>query len=152
MKTMDHPNLDPRPEANKLLTNIKSHRLELQALQDRCRDTGDDGIYRFYHTSFKVYWRLQPLTLKLVEQFRTLSPSEDKTLNNLFEEIIANGTGHNFKLSHNKAWAAHTRPIVEAFMHARWFLDQLVIACNLEYPPALLPEGWAAILYLYNLR
>ena len=31
-------------------------------------------------------------------------------------------------------------------------LDQLVIAGNLEYPPALLPEGWAAVLHLYNLR
>jgi hypothetical protein len=149
---MDLSNIDPRPEPNRLFANLKTHQLELLALQESCRDTGDDGIYRFYHTSFKVYWRLQPLTLKIIEQLRALSPREDKTLNDLFEQIIASGTGHTFDLSHNQAWAAHTRPIVEAFMHARWFLDQLIIACDLEYPPSLLPEGWAAVLHLYNLR
>jgi hypothetical protein len=149
---MENSNIDKRPEPNLLLANIKANLPTLHELQTYCRNTGDDGIYRFYHGSFKVYWRLQPLTLHLVEMFRKLSPHEIKTLDELFEEIISAGTGQTFDLSHNENWSVHTRPIVEAFMHASWFLDQLVIASDLECPPALLPEGWAAVLHLYNLR
>jgi hypothetical protein len=44
-------------------------------------------------------------------------------------------------------------PILEAFFHARYFLE---MACRygreLEHPPNLLPSGWASVLYLYALR
>jgi hypothetical protein len=53
----------------------------------------------------------------------------------------------------NRRWLEATRPIVEAFFHARYFLD---MACKygelLDAPPNLLPSGWASLLYLYDLR
>jgi hypothetical protein len=50
-------------------------------------------------------------------------------------------------------WLETTRPIVEAFFHARYFLEMAVrYGKKLKMPPAMLPSGWAAFLYLYNLR
>ena len=74
-------------------------------------------------------------------------------LNKWFQEIVGEGTGKTFEPEHNRDWTKFTRPIVGAFFHARYFLE---MACKygkeLESPPACLPSGWAAVLYLYNLR
>jgi len=111
----------------------------------------EDGIYRFYHQSFKVYYRLQPATLKIVEELQALAPH--LKLNADFMQIIADGTGNEFKQSHNKNWSKHTRPIVEAFFHARHMLEMVCkYADELAEPPQVLPSGWATFLYLYNLR
>jgi len=59
----------------------------------------EDGIYRFYHQSFKVYYRLQPATLKIVEELQALAPH--LKLNPYFRQIFAEGTGTEFKLAHN---------------------------------------------------
>ena len=143
---------DERPASTTLLNNIKARLAELKELQRQCDDTGTDGVYRFYHGSFKVYGRLQPLTTKITEMFRSLDPKEEKSLDNFFERIVADGTGHTFELSHNQDWPGHTRPIVEAYFHCEYFLRQLVTSAALEYPPNLLPESWAAVLTLFNLR
>jgi hypothetical protein len=46
-----------------------------------------------------------------------------------------------------------TRPIVEAFFHARYFLEMVCgYGRQLTEPPSPLPSGWAAVLYLYGLR
>jgi hypothetical protein len=46
-----------------------------------------------------------------------------------------------------------TRPIVEAFFHARYFLEMAVrYGKELATAPCLLPSGWASLLYLYGLR
>jgi hypothetical protein len=46
-----------------------------------------------------------------------------------------------------------TRPIVEAFFHARFFLEMAVRYGNeLDKAPHMLPSGWAALFYLYELR
>jgi hypothetical protein len=43
--------------------------------------------------------------------------------------------------------------IVEAFFHARSFLEMAVkYGRDLEYPPKLMPSGGVALLHLYNLR
>jgi hypothetical protein len=42
---------------------------------------------------------------------------------------------------------------VEAFLHTQYFLEMAVrYGRQLEHPPRHLPSGWAAFLYLYNLR
>jgi hypothetical protein len=42
---------------------------------------------------------------------------------------------------------------VEAFFHATYFLQMAVkYGPELEYPPRVIPSGWAALLYLHNLR
>jgi hypothetical protein len=46
----------------------------------------------------------------------------------------------------------HTRPILEAFTHAKSMIEMAVRYADLPAPPAPLPSGWAALLYLYDLR
>jgi len=110
----------------------------------------EDGFYRFYHQSFKVYG-LQELTMGICKALQELLP--DRAMNRWFSEIVAQGTGHEFEISHNKNWPCHTRPIVEAFFHAHYFLKLVVkYGQELESAPDRLPSGWAAVLYLFDLR
>lgn len=148
----DLKNLDTRPEASALLTTIKDKLSDIEELRCLCDTTGTDGIYRFYHSSFKVYHYLQPLTEKVVAFLRSIDPKSEKRLDTNFELIVAQGTGHTFHLSHNENWPQHTRPIVEAYLHCEYFLRQLVQSASLEYPPNRLPECWAAVLTLFNIR
>ena len=77
----------------------------------------------------------------------------DRPLNEWFIAILEDGTDKTFEPEHNRRWLAVTRPIVEAFFHARYFLEMAVkYGRELERPPNLLPSGWAALLYLYRLR
>jgi hypothetical protein len=143
---------DERPEVTALLANIRAKLPELQRLLDRCNDHwgAEDGVYRFYHQSFKVYG-LQSLTDCIVAEMRALAP--ERTLNDWFLQIVSEGTGKSFELEHNARWLQTTRPIVEAFFHARYFLEMLCrYGRELETAPNLLPSGWAAVLYLYGLR
>lgn len=57
-----------------------------------------------------------------------------------------------FKTEDNARWTEVTRPILEAFFHARFFLEMAVRYADLEKPPLPLPSGYAALLYLYGLR
>jgi hypothetical protein len=143
---------DPRPEAARLLRNLKASLPALEALLDRCSSHWgyEDPVYRFYHQSFKVY-TLQATTTDIVEALRALAP--DRSLNDWFVQIVAAGTGHTFEPAHNHRWLEVTRPIVEAFFHARYFLEMAVrYGRALDAPPRVLPSGWAAILELYDLR
>ena len=110
----------------------------------------EDPIYRFYHQSFKLY-SLQAMTERIVASLQALAP--ETPLNSWFLAILESGTGKTFESSQNKDWVNVTRPIVEAFFHARYFLEMAVrYGRELEDAPAILPSGWAAFLYLYNLR
>ncbi len=136
----------------RLLQNIHEQLEDLKELFETVSDHWgyEDPIYRFYHQSFKVFL-LQASTEQIVQKLKGLLP--DRPMNTWFEEIIAAGTGKSFTHDANKDWLAVTRPIVEAFFHARYFLE---MACRygqeLKTPPETLPSGYAALLYLYNLR
>lgn len=138
-----------------LFTNIKDRISELRKLlEEVCGHwTLDDGIYRFYHQSFKVYY-LQKPTLRIIEALKDLVPGAE--LNPWFLEIVKEGTGKEFAIEHNRRWLKETRPIVEAFFHARYFLEMAVKSAgefgDVDEPPQMLPSGWAAVLYLYNIR
>ena len=106
-------------------------------------------MYRFYHQSFKVYW-LQQQTDAIVRELSALVPGQP--LNPWFGEIVARGTGKRFSSEHNANWTEMSRPILEAFFHARFFLEMAVRYAHLESPPSPLPSGYAALLYLYGLR
>ena len=62
------------------------------------------------------------------------------------------GTHLQFEPDHKARWLEVTRPIVEAFFHARYFLEMAVRYGELEDPPNPLPSGYAALLCLYGLR
>jgi hypothetical protein len=139
-------------ETSKLLAAAKRRLPELKALLASASDHWhyEDPIYRFYHQSFKVY-RLQTTTLKIVAELQALAPH--LKLNSCFLKIVAEGTDKQFAVSHNADWLKSTRPIVEAFFHAR---HMLLMVCQyaeeLPEPPPVLPSGWATVLYLYNVR
>lgn len=138
--------------SRELLRAIKERHGELLGLLDECdgRWGSEDLVYRFYHSSFKLY-RIQKLTGKLVAGLRSLLPSVE--LDTRFEQIINEGTGHLWERSHNDDWLVHTRPQLEAFWHAHYMVAMaLRYGHDLEVPPRLLPSGWAAVLTLYGLR
>jgi len=134
-----------------LRENLVARAKELRLLLE---STGDhwgyeDPVYRFYHQSFKVYF-LQESTMRIVAELRSLLP--DRPLNAWFSQIIAEGTGKEFQSEDNARWPEATRSIVEAFFHTRYFLE---MACRYCPPPEKdqpLPSGWAALLYLFDLR
>ena len=135
-----------------LLDAIKGHLPELESLLFEFRSDYEDRTYRFYYQSFKVY-SLQDSTMKAVELFRGIGAMIKGKLCDSFEKIVADGTGWEFDIEHNKNWLLHTRPIVEAFFHAKYFLDMMVKYGNeMDAVQPILPTGWAAILCLYNLR
>ena len=110
----------------------------------------EDYIYRFYHYSFKVYW-VQGITIEIVDMLRKLSP--DGKINDWFEKIFNEGTGKEWNMEHNKNWMENTRPILEAYLHAKYFIEMAVkYGKELKKAPDCLPSGWAGLLYFYNLR
>lgn len=112
----------------------------------------EDLVYRFYHQSFKVY-ALQNETKRIVEALQSLAPS-GATLSSMFTEIYQAGTsGKRFEIEHNQQWTVHTRVFLEAFFHAKFFLEMAVkYGKELRASPISLPSGWAALLCLYDLR
>jgi hypothetical protein len=134
-----------------LLSNLRAQREDLRALLERASTHWgyEDPVYRFYHQSFKVFG-LQETTSAIVQRLRALAP--DCQLNSWFLAIVSDGTGHVFAQSDNTEWLRVARPVVEAFFHARFFLDMAVRYSDLESSPSPLPSGYAALLYLYQLR
>lgn len=111
----------------------------------------EDLVYRYYHQSLKVY-SIQEYTVKIVKALKDLAPT-GATFNSRIEAIIAEGTGWKFKSCHNKRWDSYTRPMLEAYFHARFFLEMAVkFGEELKKAPNYLPSGWAALLYFYNMR
>ena len=143
--------MDERAAELELLSNLRSRQPELTALFEKCSSHWgfEDPIYRFYHQSFKVYY-LQDETIRIVRALESLAP--DRPLNPWFRQIVELGTGKSFKPADNADWTAVTRPMVEAFFHARFFLEMSVRYAALPEPPSPLPSGYAALLYLYGLR
>jgi hypothetical protein len=134
-----------------LLLSLRRDRHDLESLLERCSDHWgyEDPVYRFYHQSFKVFG-LQDQTRSIVERLQALA--SDLPLNPWFIQIVESGTGKSFKLEDNARWPEVTRPIVEAFFHARFFLEMAVRYADLQAPPRPLPSGYAALLYLFRIR
>jgi hypothetical protein len=132
---------------------LKALKAELPVLRDLLAGLSgrgyEDPVYRFYHHSYKVF-DLQNRTDEIVSTLQKLLPQRE--LNPLFLEIVAQGTGKEFSFDQNTDWPPHTRPILEAFFHSRFFLEMAVRHAELDKPPKVLPSGWAALLSLYRLR
>ena len=136
-----------------LLKNIKGNIVFLEELLKRYSDywNYEDMIYRFYHQSYKCYY-IQCGTLDIVKALKNIAP-QGVVFNSFFEEIFSKGTDKKFNTDHNKEWLRYTRSMIEAFFHAKFFLEMVVkYGKELEECPEVLPSGWAALLYFYNLR
>jgi hypothetical protein len=134
-----------------LLQRLKDNKSQLQQMfEEMSGHWGyEDPFYRYYHGSFKVYG-VQSTTEKAVKLLQGLLP--ERQLNRVFERIIGEGTGKEFEMEHNKEWDRHTRPMLEAFTHAKFMVEMAVRYADLPEPPMPMPSGWAALLYLYDLR
>ncbi len=117
--------IDDREEAQRLFVNLRAALSKLKELLARCSSHWgyEDPIYRFYHQSFKVF-HLQRATSEIVEALQALAP--DRPLNAWFLQIVASGTGKTFHPDYNRRWPEETRPILEAFFHARYFVEMAV--------------------------
>lgn len=138
--------------SDKLLANIKENQIEIENLFNAFKSLEEDYVYRFYHQSFKVFGA--PSQIKQAKElFERLAP-DSHALNDWFRAIADNAIGKEFDAARtNQIWQAETRPILEAFWHSKYFLEQMFcFGREMEKSPSLLPSGWAAILYLYNLR
>ena len=158
----------------KLLGDIKHDLPKLKDILDRMNGQWayEDRVYRFYHGSFKVF-DLQGHTEEAVEALIHLAPNSS-SLDLDFVKIIVEGTGKEFSPGGDRPWAETTRPILEAFFHARYFLErvckygeeldeQSIQPLSGGREPARdfqdmmerlqpIPSGWAAVLTLYGLR
>jgi hypothetical protein len=147
-----NPDLGIDQQSAPLLQSLKNDLPALEKLLEEAESHWgfEDPFYRFYHQSFKVY-HLQDLTGRIVEALR--KHDQGKGLNPWFLEIVAQGTGQTFTTEANRDWTNRTRPILEAFFHAKTFLALAVqYAKSLDHAPQMMPSGWAAVLYLYNVR
>jgi hypothetical protein len=136
-----------------LLQNMKQQAAPLRELLEQVNGPWgyEDRIYRFYHQSFKVFI-LQDYTKQIVSALAGIAP-ERRAFCNFFAEIIAAGTEREFDMKDNQHWVERTAPIVQAFLHAKYFLEMAVkYAPQLNEPPQVMPSGWAALLSLYTLR
>jgi hypothetical protein len=141
-----------RQEEVKLLFNIRDALPQLEQMWQQANNHWgyEDPVYRFYHQSFKVY-HLQKDTAEIVKALGDLAPH--LPMNPWFRQIVREGTGEQFSPEVNQRWPEATRPILEAFFHARYFLEMVCkYGKELNEPPDSLPSGWAAVLYLYGLR
>lgn len=144
--------IDERPEARELLASLKARLPSFETMLADC--DGDwgaaDAVYRFYHQSFKVYC-VQEMTVRIVSLLSEVAPQ--RPLNPWFMRIVSEGTGKTFAIEDNRHWLEVTRPILEAYFHARHFLQMAIRSANdLNDPPSMMPTSWASVLYLYGLR
>lgn len=137
---------------NKLLENIKLRKAEISSAHCSFTSLEPEYIYRFYHQSFKVFW-FADIFKNAKNLFTELAPNSE-TLNPWFSDLIDKAISAEFDdKTTNTNWVEETRPLLEAFWHSKYFLEQMLVAADeLDEAPRMLPTGWAAVLYLYNLR
>jgi len=136
-----------------LLGRIKQRLPELEELLAQIEDHWgeEDGVYRFYHQSFKVF-RLQEFVKTAFKLIEEIGGADDPPCE-WYCQIVKEGTEHHFNERTNAEWLRQTRPILEAFWHSTYFVSMMVqYAKKLESAPRALPSGWAAVLCLFELR
>ena len=136
-----------------LANSILKNKASIESIKNKFDSAYElyDGFYRFYHHSFKVF-RMQTLTEKAVTLFKEIHES----LNPWYLEIISEGTNQKFSIEDNKVWLKKTRPIVEAALHTKIFVDSLhscllILSENKSFGQIISPHE-ANTLYLFNNR
>jgi hypothetical protein len=141
----------------KLFASIKENKDVIHKLYEaNCGHVYEDRIYRFYHYSFKVFY-LQDSISDIVQFLEKINPRPidcEHRFNKWFSDIVEGAKKEGeFKMSYNKNFPSHARPIVEASFHCKYFVDMLgSIATKDESPDGMISSAFAAVLELYNLR
>jgi hypothetical protein len=136
---------------NALFLRIKSRLPELEELARDLEEAEEDGVYRFYHGSNKVFFLQDPVkaAFSLIKEIG----GESDPPNFEYARIVEAGTAHQFSKTTNANWEAETKPVLEAFWHTKYFINMMVkYAKELETVERLVQPGMAAVLYLFELR
>jgi hypothetical protein len=136
-----------------LASRIVARLPKLEELAEELEDAGEEGIYRYYHGSFKVFNLQDPVK----EAFALIKEigGEDDPPSFEYAAIVEAGTAYDFKLEMNDNWEASTKPILEAFWHTQYFVKMMIkYAKGMETIEKGEPfeSGAAAVLYLFELR
>jgi hypothetical protein len=147
MKTGTH-----RERAGALLLRIKARPPELEELSRTLEKAEEDGVYRFYHGSYKVFYLQRPVK-KAFALIKEIGGEADPPHFG-YARIVEAGTAHDFQEERTNAnWDMETKPILEAFWHTKYFINMMVkYAKELETVEMPLDYGMAAVLYLFELR
>ena len=170
MPTSESPDKEPTPEdrylkkmrgiirshshrerINALFFSIKSRLTELEVLARDLEEAEEDGVYRFYHGSNKVFFLQSPVkaAFSLIKEIG----GEDDPPNFEYARIVEAGTAHQFSETTNGNWEAGITPILDAFWHTKYFINMMVKYANeLEAVESPLQPGMATVLYLFELR
>jgi len=127
---------------DELLGRIKTRLADIDALLAEYAEhwAEEDGVYRFYHQSFKVFDRLQPLTKQGFGLITEIGGEQDPPCE-WYCQIVREGTEHDFNETTNNEWLTQTRPILEAFWHTKYFLAKMAkYAKQLDSAPQCLPR------------
>ena len=146
----NQPPPEPSVAETLLRRNLQEKSAELKTLWEKVNGEWgyEDPVYRFYAQSFKVY-AVQELTLEIVACLESLVP--ERKFHPFFQKILKEGTGREFSMADNRRWVEAAAPTIEAFQHARFFLD---MACRYTPPPpaeTAMDSGWAALRSLYEI-
>ena len=140
-----------RERMDALLLRIKARLPELEELARALNEAEEDGVYRFYHGSYKVF-NLQDPVKEAFTLIKAIGGEADPP-HYEYTRTVEAGTAHDFGESTNANWDAETKPILEAFWHTKYFINMMVkYAKELETIVMPLDYGMAAVLYLFELR
>jgi hypothetical protein len=144
-------------DCEQLLASIKAHLPQLETWLEESDD--EDMVYRFYHGSMKAFHNQYDVE-EALKLFKEISPRER---NSECLQIVKEGSVE-FNTDMNRNWLPSVRPVLEAYWHTRYFVT-MMIKCAKELTELTewsehhnkrvalpMPYGWAAVLYLYNLR
>lgn len=97
---------------------------------------------------------MREATKAVVDQLQAVAP--ERRLNPDFLGIVRRGlqvaSYRDLLGLPNERWVETTAPLVEAFLHARYFLEMAVkYGRELSAAPMPMPSGWAALLTLYGV-
>ena len=136
-----------------LLKNIKGKMPRLEELLESVSNLSyEDRIYRYYRKSPKVY-HLQELTEEIAKVLSDICPHDREPFCDEFQSVYNDGTGWEYEKEHLREWLKITRPIVEAFLHAKYFLEMAVkYGKRFDKAPLNMPSGWAALSKLYRVK
>lgn len=125
---------------DELLASIRRHMPQLIDIKRGADECYEDGMYRYYHHSVKLFV-LQRITRHMKDAFCAIGGG-----------LVA------LKLHGSSFFMG--RDITEAYHHAYYMLSMMIRYGTwglLEKAPTgqlddAFPPGWAAVLYLYNMR
>jgi hypothetical protein len=136
---------------NALFLRIKARLPELMEIAATLEEDEEDGVYRLYHGSYKVFNLQDPVcaAFKLIKEIG----GEADPPHFEYARIVEAGTKHQFSATTNENWEGETKPILEAFWHTKYFVNMMVkYGKKLETVEMALQPGMAAVLYLFELR